>query len=90
MCVGFKQQRKHREEVMNVKLLHYSPKGASDYEVRDKVVCTLNGAEVEVRQSTDGTCLIVAIKNGRDNKVHMESRAAAIWLVVKPAEGHDV
>ena len=58
----------------------------SNFVLEDKVTCELNGAEVEVRQSTDGTCLIVAIKNGRDNKVHMESRAAAIWLVVKPEE----
>lgn len=71
---------------MNVKLSKYSNKGDSNYDVQDKITCTLNGAEVEVRQSSDGTCLIVAIKNGRDNKVHMESRTAAIWLVVKPEE----
>lgn len=72
---------------MKVRLSKYRELGDQRYEVHDKVTCELNGAEVEVRQSTDGTCLIVAIKNGRDNKVHMESRVAAIWLVVKPAEG---
>lgn len=69
---------------MNVKLRKNPGTSDHDYQVHDRVVCELNGAEVEVRQSTDGTCLIVAIKNGHDNKVHMESRAAAIWLVVKP------
>ena len=69
---------------MKVRLSKYSSAGDQGYNVDDRVTCTLNGAEVEVRQSTDGTCLIVAIKNGHANKVHMESRAAAIWLVVKP------
>jgi hypothetical protein len=69
---------------MNVKLSKYASLGDQDFDVQDRVICTLNGAEVEVRQSSDRSCLIVAIKNGYDNKVHMESRAAAIWLVVKP------
>lgn len=72
---------------MKVHLSKFSSLGDQRYEVDDRITCTLNGAEVEVRQSTDGTCLVVAIKNGRDNKVHMESRAAAIWLVVKPEVG---
>lgn len=50
-------------------------------EVDGKVVFTLNGIELDVRQSTDGTCMIVAIRSGN---VSMEPRAAAIWLVVKP------
>lgn len=50
-------------------------------EVGGKVVFELNGVELDVRQSTDGTCLIVAVRQG---KVSMEPRAAAIWLVVKP------
>lgn len=46
----------------------------------EKVVCTINGVEVDIRQSTDGKCLIIAVREG---KVSMEPRAAAIWLVVK-------
>ena len=65
---------------MNVKLSKYSNKGDSNYQVDDKIICTLEGAEVEVRQSTDGQCMIIAIRAG---KVSLEPRAAAIWIVVK-------
>lgn len=68
---------------MNVKLSQYSNQGDSNYAVQDKVICTLNGAEVEVRQSDDGTHMVVAIRNGSDNQIAMQSRAAAIWIAVK-------
>lgn len=70
---------------MKVKLSKYHVMGgAGAYDVDDKVTCALNGAEVEIRQSEDGASMIVVIRNGRDNRIHMESRAAAVWIEVKP------
>ncbi len=71
---------------MRVRLSKYAGVGDSAYDVHDRVTCQLGGAEVEVRQIDDaeGEHLVVVIKNGPDNKVQMESRAAAIWLEVDP------
>jgi hypothetical protein len=62
--------------IIDGKATFYPP---ASFEEPEQVVCTLGDSEVTVRQSTDGTCLVVAIKG----KVTMEPRSAAIWLVVK-------
>jgi hypothetical protein len=71
---------------MNVRLSKYSALGDQGYQVNGSVICTLDGAEVEVRQvdDADGKHLVIVIRNGHDNKVRMESRAAGIWLEVHP------
>jgi hypothetical protein len=71
---------------MKAHLSKYSSLGDQRYEVDDRVTCTLLGAEVEVRQVNDdnGAHLVIVIRNGHDNKVLMESRAAGIWLEVHP------
>lgn len=66
---------------MKVTTYQESVAQGSSHDVTGKVVFKLNGVELEVRQSTDGTCLVVAIRGG---KVALEPRAAAIWIVVKP------
>lgn len=48
---------------------------------QERIVCEKNGMSVEVRSVEGG--FVVVIKNGLDNKVEMQSRAAAIWLEVK-------
>jgi hypothetical protein len=46
-----------------------------------EVTCAIDGVEVNVRHSDDGTCLVVSIKGA----VSLEPRKGSIWLVVKPA-----
>lgn len=72
---------------MKVTLSKFASVGDQTYDVQDRVVAELNGATVEVRQSTDGSCMVVVI----DGQVSMEPRKAAIWLVVKaPSEATHV
>lgn len=68
---------------MQVKLSKSVDNSYIDYNVNHRVVCELNGSTVEIRQTTDGKCMLVVIQNGTHNHVVMESRAAAIWLIVK-------
>lgn len=65
---------------MKVTVAKHDIPGSQDIGDHNRIVCELNGATVSVRQSSDGTCMIVAL----DGKVSMEPRAAAIWIVVKP------
>lgn len=69
---------------MRVGLSKYANAGDSCFNVDDRVTCMLGDAEVQVRH--DGDHLVVVIQNGRDNKVRMESRAAAIWIEVHPSD----
>ena len=68
---------------MKVRLSRYSDAGDSTYDVTRSCTCTQGEASVEVR--VVGDYLVVIIKNGSDNKVEMESRAAGIWINVRPA-----
>ena len=45
----------------------------------EKVTCALNNSVVEIRQSSDGTCMIVAIVKGH---VSIEPRSSEVRLVV--------
>lgn len=67
---------------MKVRLSKFDQLSDSLYVVHNEVICALGDTTVAVRQSTDGTCMIVQIRGG---KTTMEPRAAAIHIVVKGA-----